>query len=125
MTRIAAGKAKTISLGNLDAKRDWVYAPEYVDLMWWCLQPKKPGDFVGATGEAHSVREFVEEAFRVARVGDWEKHVTQEEKNLRPSEVSNLRGDASKAKRELGREARTRFNDVVRIMVEAELSHAR
>ncbi|MFA5897034.1 MAG: GDP-mannose 4,6-dehydratase [Thermoplasmata archaeon] len=125
VARIAAGKAKTLSLGNLDAKRDWGYAPQYVDLMWRCLQPKTPDDFVGATGEAHSVREFVEEAFRVAGVGDWEKHVVQEEKNLRPSEVFNLRGDASKAKRELGWEAKTRFKELVRIMVEAELERAK
>ncbi len=118
---IALGHAKTLSLGNLEAKRDWGYAPEYVDLMWRILQYKEPTEFVGATGESHSVREFVEEAFRVAGVGDWEKHVVQEEKNLRPSEVYNLRGDASRAKRLLGWEPKVRFKDLVRIMVEADL----
>lgn len=121
VARIAAGKAKTISLGSLDAKRDWGYAPDYVDLMHRVLQYKEPDDFVGATGEAHSVREFVEEAFRVAGISDWEKHVTLDEKNLRPSEVFNLRGDASKAKRLLGWEPKVRFKELVRLMVEAEL----
>ncbi len=121
VARIHAGLAKTISLGNLDAKRDWGYAPEFVDLMWRILQHKEPDDFVGATGEAHSVREFVAEAFRLVGISDWEKHVTIDEKNLRPSEVYNLRGDASKAKRVLGWEPKTRFKDLVRIMVEAEI----
>src|SRR5207249_262306 len=78
------------------------YAPEFVDLMWRILQHKEPDDFVGATGEAHSVREFVAEAFRLVGISNWEKHVTIDEKNIRPSEVYNLRGDASKAKRVLG-----------------------
>lgn len=121
VARIHAGLAKTISLGNLDAKRDWGYAPEYVDLMWRVLQHKEPDDFVGATGEAHSVREFVAEAFRIAGVSDWEKKVTIDDKNLRPSEVYNLRGDAGKAKRLLGWQAKTRFKDIVRIMVEADI----
>ncbi len=112
---------KSIALGNLDAKRDWGYAPEYVDLMWRVLQHREPDDFVGATGESHSVREFVAEAFRLAGISDWEKHVTMDDKNLRPSEVYNLRGDASKAKRILGWEAKTRFKDLVRTMVEAEI----
>jgi len=121
VARIHAGLAKTISVGSLDAKRDWGYAPEFVDLMWRILQHKEPDDFVGATGEAHSVREFVAEAFRLVGISDWEKHVTIDEKNLRPSEVYNLRGDASKAKRVLGWEPKTRFKDLVRIMVEAEI----
>jgi len=122
VARIHAGLSKSIALGNLDAKRDWGYAPEYVDLMWRVLQHKGPDDFVGATGEAHAVREFVSEAFRVAGISNWEKHVTIDEKNLRPSEVYNLRGDASKAKRTLGWEPKTRFKDLVRIMVEAEMN---
>src|SRR3972149_3436876 len=89
--------------------------------MWRVLQHKEPDDFVGATGEAHSVREFVVEAFRLVGITDWEKHVTLDEKNLRPSEVYNLRGGPSKAKRILGWEAKTRFKDLVRIMVEAEM----
>ena len=121
VARIHAGQAKTIALGNLEAKRDWGYAPEFVDLMWRVLQHKDPDDFVGATGEAHSVREFVEEAFRLVGISDWEKHVTLDEKHLRPSEVYNLRGNPNKAKRILGWDAKTRFKDLVRIMVEAEM----
>ena len=121
VARIAAGKAKTISLGSLEAKRDWGYAADYVDLMYRILQYKEPDDFVGATGEAHSVREFVQEAFRVAGISDWEKHVTVDERNLRPAEVYNLRGDASKAKRLLGWEPKVKFKELVKLMVEAEL----
>ena len=121
---IAAKRTRTISLGNLDAKRDWGYAPEFVDLMWRVLQYKEPTEFVGATGEAHSVREFVEEAFRVVGIDDWERHVVTDERYVRPSEVYNLRGDASKAKRLLGWEAKTRFKGLVKIMVEAELAAA-
>jgi GDPmannose 4,6-dehydratase len=121
VARIHAGNAKTISLGSLDARRDWGYAPEYVDLMWRVLQYPDPGEFVGATGEAHSVREFVEEAFRVAGIPDWEQHVTVDERNLRPAEVYNLRGNASKAKRLLAWEPKVRFKELVKIMVESEL----
>lgn len=121
VARIHAGLAKTISLGNLEAKRDWGYAPEFVDLMWRVLQHKEPDDFVGATGEAHSVQEFVSEAFQIVGISDWQKHVTVEEKHIRPSEVYNLRGDAKKAKRLLGWEAKTRFKDLVRIMVDSEI----
>jgi len=121
VARIHAGLAKTLSLGNLDARRDWGYAPEYIDLMWRVLQHGEPDDFIGATGEAHAVREFVEEAFRVAGISDWEKHVTVDAKNYRPSEVYNLRGDAGKAKRMLGWEAKIRFKQLVKIMVEADI----
>lgn len=121
VARIHLGLAKTISLGNLDAKRDWGYAPEYVDLMWRMLQEKTPDDIIGATGESHSVREFVEEAFRVVGISDWEKHVTIDKKNFRPSEVYNLRGDATKAKQRLGWTARTGFKDLARIMVESDI----
>jgi len=122
VARIHHGLAKSMSLGNLDAMRDWGYAPDYVDLMWRVLQHKEAEEFVGATGEAHSVREFVEEAFQVAGISDWERHVTIDEKNYRPSEVYNLRGDASKAKRVLGWQATTRFKDLVKIMVDADIS---
>ncbi|MGI0149717.1 MAG: GDP-mannose 4,6-dehydratase, partial [Thermoplasmata archaeon] len=122
VARIAHGSRDPLMLGNLDAKRDWGYAPEYVDLMWRTLQHSEPDDFVGATGEAHSVREFVEAAFRVAGISDWERHVKVEEKHLRPAEVYNLRGDPSKAKRLLGWEPKVRFEDLVRLMVEAELA---
>jgi GDPmannose 4,6-dehydratase len=125
VARIATGRAETLTLGNLDARRDWGYAPDYVDLMWRILQAKEPGDFVGATGEAHSVREFVQDAFKVAGIERWEDHLRVDPKFNRPSEVFNLRGDASKAKRELGWEAKTRFPDLVRIMVTADLERYR
>jgi len=121
VAKIHVGAASQLRLGNLDAKRDWGYAPEYVDLMWRTLQHSQPDDFVGATGESHSVREFVEEAFRVAGIPNWEAYVVADEKRFRPSEVYNLRGDASKAKRVLGWEAKVRFKDLVRIMVEADI----
>ena len=119
---IHVGRAKTISLGNLEAKRDWGYAPEYVDMMWRMLQQDIPGDFVGATGEAHSVEEFAAAAFEVAGIEDWKKHVVVDEKNFRPAEVYNLRGNPAKAKRALGWEPRTKFHDLVRIMVEADIA---
>ncbi len=121
VARIATGKAKTITLGNLDAKRDWGYAPDYVELMWRTLQHDRPDEFVGATGEAHSVREFLEEAFRLAGLGNWEKYVTVDAQLNRPAEVHNLRGDASKAARVLGWRPKTLFKDLVRLMVEADL----
>ncbi len=124
VAEIATGHASKLSLGNLDAKRDWGYAPEYVDLMWRILQHKEPTEFVGATGESHSVREFVAAAFDVAGIQDWETHVVSEAKNLRPSEVFNLRGDASKAKKLLGWEPKVRFKELVKIMVEADLKRA-
>src|SRR5437899_2338643 len=121
VAKIHHGLAKTVALGNLDAKRDWGYAPEFVDMMWRVLQHKEPDAFVGATGEAHSVRELVEEAFRVAGISDWEAHVTIDEKNFRPSEIYNLRGDAGKAKRILGWQAKTKFKQLAKIMVEADI----
>ncbi len=121
VARIALGKAQTLSLGNVDAKRDWGYAPEYVELIWRTLQHSTPGDFVGATGESHSVREFTGEAFRVAGIEDWSKYVVIDSKFNRPSEVYNLRGDSSKAARELGWTAKTKFKELAQIMVEADL----
>jgi GDPmannose 4,6-dehydratase len=125
VARIATGKTKTLTLGNLDARRDWGYAPDYVEFMWKILQHDSPDDFVGATGESHSVREFVAEAFRVGGIEEWEKHVRSDEKLFRPSEVYNLRGDATKAERLLGWKAKTRFHELVRIMVEADLARLR
>ncbi|MFQ5920042.1 MAG: GDP-mannose 4,6-dehydratase [Thermoplasmata archaeon] len=121
VARISLGLADQITLGELEAKRDWGYAPEYVDLMWRILQHHEPDDFVGATGASHSVREFVMEAFRVVGIEDWEPHVAVEKRLFRPAEVYNLRGDASKAKRLLGWEPKVRFQELVRIMVEADI----
>jgi GDPmannose 4,6-dehydratase len=121
VARIHLGLAKHLELGELEAKRDWGYAPEYVDLMWRILQHDEPDDFVGATGEAHSVRDFVTEAFRVVGIEDWEPYVKVEKRHFRPAEVFNLRGDASKAKRLLGWEPKVRFAELVKIMVESDI----
>jgi len=120
VARISLGLQETIPLGNLEAKRDWGYAAEYVDLMWRALQQDRPDDFVGATGEAHTVREFVEEAFRVAGIRNWKKHVKVDERHLRPAEVYNLRGNAAKAKKVLGWAPKTKFTHLVKMMVEAD-----
>jgi GDPmannose 4,6-dehydratase len=121
--RIKAGLEDKIYLGNLEAKRDWGYAKEYVEAMWLILQQDEPDDYVVATGEAHSVREFVEEAFSHAGL-DWRKHMEIDAKYYRPAEVDLLVGDASKAKRKFGWEAKTRFKELVRLMVDADMALA-
>ena len=122
-TRIKAGLQEALYLGNLDAKRDWGYAPEYVEAMWLMLQQDQPDDYVIATGEAHSVREFVEETFGFLGL-DWKKHVKQDPRYLRPTEVDLLIGDASKAHRTLGWRPQTTFQQLVRRMVEHDLDLA-
>ena len=97
VARIAAGKSDHIDLGNLDARRDWGYAPDYVDLAWRMLQADSPGDFVGATGVSHSVREFAEAAFRAAGISDWEHHLRSDPSLQRPADPHQLRGNAAKA----------------------------
>jgi GDPmannose 4,6-dehydratase len=125
VARIAAGRAKHLTLGNLDARRDWGYAPDYVDLAWRILQAKNPDDFVGATGESHSVREFVQAAFEVAGVDRWERYLRTDPRFNRPAEVFNLRGKAAKAKAELGWEAKTGFHELVRTMVAADIERSK
>jgi GDPmannose 4,6-dehydratase len=117
MARILAGKARELRLGNLDAKRDWGHAREYVEAMWMMLQQPEPDDYVVATGETHSVREFVETAFHLAGL-DYTKYVVTDQELYRPSEVNVLQGDPSKAKRVLGWRHKTGFADLVREMVE-------
>ena len=120
VAHIQAGLQDKLYLGNLDAKRDWGYAKEYVEAMWLMLQQEKPDDYVVATGETHSVREFLEEAF--GHVGlDWKTHVAMDERYLRPSEVDLLLGDASKAKRQLGWAPKTKFCDLVKLMVDGDI----
>ena len=117
---IKAGLQDKLYLGNLDAKRDWGYAPEYVEATWRILQQDQPDDYVIATGETHTVREFCELAF--GHVGlDWQKYVATDPRYLRPAEVDLLLGDASKAKRVLGWEPKTRFKELVRLMVDADV----
>ena len=121
VARIKLGLEDFLYLGNLEARRDWGYAPEYVEGMWRMLQADSPGDYVLATNETHTVREFVEHAF--AHVGlDWQKFVRHDKRYERPAEVDLLIGDPSKARKDLGWEPRTRFPELVKIMVEADLA---
>ncbi len=123
-TRIQLGLQEKLYLGNLDAVRDWGFAGDYVEAMWLMLQQSAPDDYVVATGEAHTVREFVEAVF--GRLGlDWRRHVESDPRYLRPTEVDALQGDASKARRRLGWTPRTSFAALVEMMVEADLELAR
>ncbi len=117
---ILAKKQDALYLGNLDAKRDWGYAPEYVEAMWSMLQQKKPGDCVIGTGEAHSVREFVEASFAYAGL-DSGKYVKIDKRYFRPTEVDYLVADTSKAKREIGLDIKIKFSDLVKVMVDADM----
>ena len=119
VARIAAGLQSELYLGNLDARRDWGYAPEYTDAMWRMLQADEPGDYVIATGTSYSVGDFVRLAFEHAGL-DWEKHVKFDPRYLRPTEVDDLIGDASKAKELLGWQAQTYTPELVKIMVDAD-----
>lgn len=118
--RIYAGSQTKLYLGNLDARRDWGYAPEYVEGMWQILQQDAPSDYVLGTGEAHTVREFLEEAFGYLDL-DWRDHVKLDPSYLRPAEVQFLRADADKAHRELGWAPRVNFKELVRVMVDADV----
>jgi len=118
---IKLGKQKSLYLGNLDAKRDWGYAPEYVEGMWRMVQQDNPDDYILATNETHTVREFVEEAFAHVDL-DWNEFVKYDARYERPAEVDLLIGDPAKAKRVLGWEPRTTFKDLVRIMVDADVA---
>jgi GDPmannose 4,6-dehydratase len=122
-TRIKLGLQDKLFLGNLDAKRDWGYAKEYVEMMWLMLQQDTPDDYVVATNETHSVREFVEETFRCLDL-DWEDVVEYDVRYERPAEVELLIGDPAKAKEKLGWEPKVKFKELVRIMVEADLKLA-
>jgi GDPmannose 4,6-dehydratase len=124
VARIKLGLQRELRLGNLEAKRDWGYAPDYVRAMWLMLQQERPDDYVVATGETHSVRELVEIAFD--HVGlDWKKFVVQDPTLIRPAEVDLLVGDASKAQRELGWKPEVNFEQLVRLMVDSDLQRVR
>jgi GDPmannose 4,6-dehydratase len=124
LAAIKQGRAKQLRLGNLDAKRDWGFAGDYVEAMWRMLQQEKPDDYVIATGETHSVREFVEESFGYAGL-DWQKHVVVDEKYFRPSEVDVLLGDPTKAKTALGWQPKVTFKALVKMMVDADMEGQR
>ena len=118
--RIKLGIQEKLELGNLDAMRDWGYAPEYVEAMWRMLQQQEPDDYVVATGESHSVREFAKEAFSYLGL-DWREHVITQSRHVRPLEVEYLQGDARRAEAKLGWRPLTTFRELVRIMVDADL----
>lgn len=122
VARISLGKQEKLILGNLDAKRDWGFAGDYVEAMWLMLQQKKADDYVIATGETRSVREFVEEAFKIAKTKDWGKYVeVNNPKFMRPAEVNCLIGDYNKAKKMLGWSPKISFKQLVSIMVRSDL----
>ncbi len=121
VARIKLGVQYELSLGNLDSRRDWGYAGDYVRAMWLMLQQPNPDDYVIATGETHSVREFVEAAFTAAGIDDWQRYVTTDPRFLRPTEVELLRGDATKAREMLGWKPTISFPRLVSMMVESDL----
>lgn len=123
VAEISVGLRKKITLGNLDAKRDFGYAKEYVEWIWNIMQHPTPDDFVIATEETHSVKEFVIEAFKCIGVEDWESYIDYDPKFMRPAEVDLLIGDASKSKKILGFEAKVKFTELVKIMMEHELKN--
>ena len=121
VARIKLGLADHISLGNLDAKRDWGYAPDYIEAMWLMLQQKTPDDYVISTGETYSIREFLDIAFNHIGISDWESYIKQDPKFIRPAEVDVLRGDFLKAKKDLGWSPKTNFVDLVKKMVNNDI----
>ncbi|MGE5041834.1 MAG: GDP-mannose 4,6-dehydratase [Candidatus Levyibacteriota bacterium] len=122
VARISLGKQEKLELGSLEPKRDWGFSGDYVEAMWMMLQQDRPDDYVVATGENHSVKEFVEVAFKTVGITDWEKHVTANKtEHMRPAEVDYLIGDYSKAKEVLGWEPKTSFKELVEMMVKADV----
>ena len=122
VARIKLGLSNELRLGNLESRRDWGYAPDYVRAMWLMLQQESPDDYVVATGETHSVREFLEESFGHVDL-DWQEFVVQDDSFYRPAEVDLLVGDASKAGRKLGWEPTVSFGELARLMVDADLEY--
>src|SRR5258708_21408598 len=124
VARIKLGLQSSLALGNLHAKRDWGYAGDYVEAMWLMLQQDTPEDYVIATGESHTVEDFVRAAFMRVGIEDWERYVSVDPQFMRPAEVDYLLGDASKARRQLGWEPRVKFDDLVAMMVDADFERA-
>jgi len=123
LVNILSGKQKYIYLGNLDAKRDWGFAPEYVEMMWLMLQQPKPDDYVVGTGESHSVKEFIDKAFKYVGL-DWKKHIRIDKRYFRPNEVDCLKADIRKAKKQLHWQPKIKFSSLVKIMVDYDLKAA-
>jgi GDPmannose 4,6-dehydratase len=122
LARIKLGLQDSITLGNLDSARDWGFAGDYVEAMWLMLQQDEPDDYVVATGETHTIREFLDEAFRLAGYDDWSRFVKQDPRFERPTEVDLLMGDATKARTRLGWEPKVDFQGLVRHMYESDLA---
>ena len=122
VARIHLGLSDHISLGNLDAKRDWGYAPDYVEAMWLMLQQETANDFVIATGETHSIRDFLTHAFEHVGIKDWSGYIKQDPRFMRPAEVDVLRGDSSMAKEKLGWTPKINFQELVKIMVDNDIN---
>jgi GDPmannose 4,6-dehydratase len=120
VAKIKCGLAKKLVMGNLESKRDWGFARDYVRAMWMMLQQAEPDDYVLATGKTHSIRELLEVAFSTVGL-DWEKHVEVDPKFFRPAEVDHLCGDATKAREKLGWEPQVTFEELIKMMVEADL----
>jgi GDPmannose 4,6-dehydratase len=125
VARISLGLQESVSLGNIDAKRDWGFAGDYVDAMWRMLQQPEGDDYVISTNETHSVREFLDVAFTHVGITDWEKHVFQDPAFFRPAEVDLLIGDSTKARTTLDWEPKVSFEELVRMMVDSDLERQR
>ena len=123
VARIKLGLADHISLGNLEAKRDWGYAPDYTEAMWMMLQQDEPKDYVIATGKTHSIKDFLTEAFNHIGISDWSKYIKQDPRFMRPAEVDVLRGDYTNAKLDMGWEPKTSFKELVKKMVDNDLKN--
>tara|TARA_Y100000004_G_C8917738_1_gene413911 strand:- start:917 stop:1504 length:588 start_codon:yes stop_codon:yes gene_type:complete len=121
VARIHLGLQDKIMLGNLDSYRDWGYAPDYCEAMWLMLQQDVPDDYVIATNETHSIRDFLDSAFKHIGISDWSKYVGQDERYMRPAEVDVLRGDSTKAQTELGWKPKTSFDELVSKMVSNDI----
>ena len=122
VAKIHLGLEDYITLGNLDAKRDWGYSPDYVQSMWMMLQQSEPDDYVIATGKEHTIREFLDAAFNAVNITNWSKYVLQDERYMRPAEVAVLCGDSTKAKEKLGWSPTTSFEEMVRRMVDNDIN---
>jgi GDPmannose 4,6-dehydratase len=124
IAKIVTNKEKDIYLGNLESKRDWGYAGDFVEAMWLMMQHTKPKDYVIATGEQHSVKEFLEEAFKIVNL-NWQEHVIKDSRYIRPTEVDSLLGDSTKAKNELGWVPKIHFKQLVKLMIESDIKEER
>jgi GDPmannose 4,6-dehydratase len=125
VAKIRCGLSDRITLGNLDAKRDWGYSPDYCEAMWLMLQQEIPNDYVISTGETHSIKDFLDIAFKHVDIPNWEQFIKQDPRFMRPAEVDVLRGDSTKAETKLGWKPKTSFEDLVKKMVDNDVKYYR